>query len=59
MHIAKNLNNLYAKIRKEMYMKDSYYTPEIEIIIFDIEDVLTTSAESKPDYELPAVDPFA
>lgn len=36
-------------------VKDTYVTPEVEIVKFDVEDVITTSSDT--DVELPQI-PF-
>lgn len=39
-------------------MMEQYIKPEMEIVTFDTEDIITTSGNGKPSYELPVV-PFA
>ena len=40
-------------------MKEKFEKAEIEIVEFDMEDVITTSGHTPVEDELPGIDPFA
>ncbi|MGN0656306.1 MAG: hypothetical protein ACI4KR_05900 [Ruminiclostridium sp.] len=47
-------------LRKEVREMEKYEAPEMEIVEFETEDVITTSTYHTPgENELPGVDPFA
>ena len=47
-------------LRKEVREMEKYEAPEMEIVEFEAEDVITTSTYHTPgENELPGIDPFA